>query len=137
MVGILLLGKNIAMVIKDQFTLFSPYVVADSFKHSINARNADLVRWHLEHGADPNVRTRKGYTRAQLRRPPILPPSCDTASSAEADVTNTIATHNAAAMSIKSLLVDPGRRQIITYLLDFSASINQLKLTADENIYIY
>ena len=46
-----------------------------------------------------------------------------------ADVTSTWAIHGAVANSIKFVPVNPGRLDIVTYLLECGANINQLLLT--------
>ena len=42
--------------------MISIYLVAYFFSSSRNLRDADVVRWLREHGADPNIRDRRGYT---------------------------------------------------------------------------
>ena len=49
-----------------------------------------------------------------------------------ADVTNTTAIHSAVANSIKFPPVNPGRLNIVTYLLECGANIYQLEPTEDE-----
>ena len=49
-----------------------------------------------------------------------------------ADVTNTAAVHNAVMNSVKFPPVNPGRLDIVAYLLECSASINQLELTGNK-----
>ena len=48
-----------------------------------------------------------------------------------ADVTRTITINNVVAMSISLLPINPGRLDIVSYLLERSTSINQLELSAD------
>lgn len=98
----------------------------------MNLGNADLVRWHLQHGADPNIRTRRGYTALDYAGYKYSLEVVKLLVQHGADVTNTTAIHNAVVNSVKFPPVNPGRLDIVTYLLECGASINQLEVTGDE-----
>ncbi len=112
--------------------MLSTHLGADSFKSSMNLGNADVVRWHLEHGADPNVRTRRGFTALDYAGYKYSLEVVKLLVQHGADVTNTRAIHGAVANSIKFPPVNPGRLDIVNYLLECGANINQLEPTADE-----
>lgn len=120
------------MIINDLLRCFPPNLVADSFKPSMNLGNADLVRWHLKHGADPNIITRRGYTALNFATFECSLEVVKLLVQHGADVTNTTAIHSAISNSIEVPPVSPGRLDIVTYLLESGANINQLEPTADE-----
>ena len=99
----------------------------------MNFGNADVVRWHLEHGADPNIRTRRGFTALDFAGYKFPLEVVKLLIQHGADVTNTSAIHGAVAYSITFPPVNPGRLDIVTYLPECGANINQLEITtADE-----
>ena len=98
----------------------------------MNLRNADLVRWHLTHGADPNIITRRGITALNFASCKFSLEVVKLLVQHGADVRNTTAIHSAISNSIKVPPVAPGRLDIVTYLLECGANINQLEPTADE-----
>ena len=113
--------------------MLSTYLVTNSFKFSQNLGNADVVQWHLEHGADPNVKTRRGFTALDYAGYKHSLEVVKLLVQHGADVTDTRAIHGAVANSIKYPPVNPGRLDIVTYLLECGANINQLETTtADE-----
>lgn len=111
---------------------FSTYLVSDAFKSSLNLGNAQLVLWHLQHGADPRIRTRRGFTALDYAGYKYSLKLVKSLVQHGADVTKTTAIHNAVANSVKFPPVNPGRLDIVTYLLEYGASINQLQLTGDD-----
>ena len=120
------------MVIRNHLRYFSTDLVSDVLKSSLNLGNADLVRWHLQHGADPNIRTRRGYTALDYAGYKYSLDVVKLLVQHGADVTNTTAIHNAVMNSFKFPPVNPGRLDIVTYLLECGASINQLEPTGAE-----
>ena len=92
----------------------------------MNLGNADLVRGHLKHGADPNIITRRGYTALDFAGYKHFLEVVKLLVQHGADVTNTWAFHGAVANAIKFAPVNPGRLDIVTYLLECGANINQL-----------
>ena len=98
----------------------------------MNLGDADLVRWHLKHGADPNIITRRGYTAVDFAGYKYSLEVVKLLVRHGADVTNTWAIHGAVANSIKFSALNPGRLDIVTYLHESGANINQLEPTADE-----
>ena len=117
----------------NQLKSLSTYMVSDSFKSSLNLGNADLVRWHLQHGADPNIRTRRGYTALDYAGYKYSLEVVKLLVQHGADISSTTAIHNAVLNSVKFPPVNPGRLDIVTFLLDCGASINQLELTGGEH----
>ena len=106
--------------------MISTYLVADSFSSSKNLKNADVFRWLLEHGADPSIRDCRGYTALDDASYNYSLEVVRLLVQHGADVTNTSAIHGAVANSIKFALVNPGRLDIVTCLLECGANINQL-----------
>lgn len=104
----------------------STYLVADSFSSSKNLEKADVVRWLLEHGADPNIKDRRGFTALDYASYKYSLEVVKLLVQHGADVTNTSAIHGAVANSIKFAPVNPGRLDIVSYLLECGANVNQL-----------
>ena len=92
----------------------------------MNLGNADLVRWHLKHGADSNIITRRGHTSLDFAGYKHSLEVVNLLVQYGADVTSTWAIHGAVANSIEFAPVNPGRLDTVTYLLECGANINQL-----------
>lgn len=99
----------------------------------MNLENAELVRWHLEHNADPNIRTRRGYTALDYAGYEYSFEVVKLLVQYGADLTNTTAIHNAVVNSVKFLPMNPDRLEVVTYLLECGANINQLEYTGDKH----
>ncbi|KAK0516964.1 hypothetical protein JMJ35_000119 [Cladonia borealis] len=97
-----------------------------SLRSSKNLKNADVVRWLLEHGAHPNIRDRRGYTALDYASYKYSLEVVKLLVQHGADIKNTSAIHGAVANSIKFVPVNPGCLDIVTYLLECGADINQL-----------
>ena len=115
----------------NQVEYLSAYMISDCSKFSLNLGNTDLVQWHLQHGADPNIRTRRGYTALDYAGYKYSLEVVKLLVQHGADINSTTAIHNAVLNSVKFPPVNPGRLDIVAFLLDCGANINQLELTGD------
>ncbi|KAK4692768.1 hypothetical protein P7C71_g4505, partial [Lecanoromycetidae sp. Uapishka_2] len=99
----------------------------------MNLGNTDLIRWHLQHGADPKITTRRGYTALDYAGYKYSLEVVKLLVQHGADVSKTTAIHNAVLNPVKISPSNPGRLDIVGYLLGCGTNINQLEPTEDEH----
>jgi ankyrin repeat protein len=92
-----------------------------------NFANEDILKWHLEHGADPNILGRRGYMPLEYAAYHYPFSTMKLLVDHGADVRNKAALHSAAANSIKFGKVHPGRLEVTAFLLDRGANIDLIE----------
>ena len=92
----------------------------------------DFVRWHLEHGADTNIKTRTSYVAPDFAGYKYSLEVVKILIGYLANVNNTIAIHNVVANSREYHSVSADSLDIVAYLLECGVNIDLMEPFDDE-----